>query len=163
LATALIWGTRSAAEIDKVLTWKEESAILKDAGVSEALFFLDQGYPTPYPEFLHRKVFGFFLARDGADATVREFVPDFQQYSDPRPHLIRFLSERPGRGLIWTLFPGPTPEPVAPGPDGKIKRIRERGFSAVYDHTVMEDVDGITCRATPTAWYPKYVCYSDGN
>ena len=69
-AGALLWGARSAAEIDKVLTWEHESAILKDAGVSEVFFFLDQGFPTPYPEFLHTKVFGFFFSRVGAGVGV---------------------------------------------------------------------------------------------
>ncbi|TIP58461.1 MAG: hypothetical protein E5X56_15200 [Mesorhizobium sp.] len=162
-AGALLWGARSAAEIDKVLTWEHESAILKDAGVSEVFFFLDQGFPTPYPEFLHTKVFGFYFSRVGAEVSVREFVPDFQGYSDPRPHFVRFLSEKPGRGLIWTLFPGPTPDPIPSGSDGMMKRIRERGFSAAYDHKVMEDIEGVTCHATGAAAYPKYVCYSATN
>ncbi|TIM30746.1 MAG: hypothetical protein E5Y63_09765 [Mesorhizobium sp.] len=159
-AGALIWGVQSSTEIDKHLTWEHESAILKDAGVSEVLFFLDQGFPTPYPEFLHPKVFGFYFSRAEADVSVREFVPDYQGYSDPRPHLISFLSEKPGRGLIWSIFPVPSPDPIPSDLEGKIRRIRERGFSAVYDHTVMEDIEGVDCHATQTGPWSKYTCYS---
>lgn len=157
---ASIWAGISIHHVDRGLSWELESEHLARSGVSEILFFLDQGFPIPYREDIQSNVYSFYLARDAVDARARSFSPDFATYGDPRPALARFLTEKPGRGIIWTLSPGPLGEPIPTDRAARIELIRARGFSAVYDHSALSELGGVTCRTTGASWYPKYVCYS---
>ena len=156
---AFAWAGVSVNVVDKGLTWGPESALLEKAGVTDMLFFLDQGYPIPYREDILSKVYGFFFVRDHYDARAHPFTPDYATGDDPRPRLARYLAT-PGHGLIWTLHLGPGPGPVPADRAGRKKRIRERGFSSVYDFTALATIPGVTCRTMGADWYRKYVCYS---
>ena len=160
LAGALNWAAHSAREVDKLLTFETESAILKEAGVSEFLVFLDQGFATPFPPAWHEQLFAFYFTRDGIDVSAREYVPDFAAFSDPRPDIVEFLAGGAGRGLIWTLGEEPKFDPLPADSIATIQRIRADGFSSVYDHTALEAIDGVTCQTEHTGSYGKYVCYS---
>jgi hypothetical protein len=157
---ATVWAGVSIAQVDKGLTWEEESEILARAGASDVLFFLDQGFPIPYHDDVQSKVYSFYFHRNAVAARARAYSPDFATFEDPRGQLARFLSEKPGRAVIWTLHPGPIPGPVPTEPEARKQLIKERGFSAVYDHTALHRIDGVTCHATGPASYRKMVCYS---
>jgi Dolichyl-phosphate-mannose-protein mannosyltransferase len=157
---ASAWAGVSVFAVDKGLSWEEESAILASAGASDVLFFLDQGYPIPYRKDIQSKVYSFYFDKHGVPAKAHAFMPDFSGYGDPRPRLARFLAEKPGRAVIWTLHPGPVAGPIPADQEGRTKLVRERGFSAVYAHTALHKTAGVSCRTTGAHWYRKYVCYS---
>lgn len=165
-AAALVWAGVSISKVEKGLTWGDASAALASEGADEAVFFLDQGHPIPYDDAVREKVFSFYFVRDGVPSRMGGFLADYRDFSDPRPALQKFLTEKPGRAVVWTLHPGPLPHappdsaaaPDLSDPARRAALIRARGFSAVYRHTALSEIKGVSCRTVGADWYPKYVC-----